>query len=173
MNLHFVSAGFPDGLGRREREIAAVVFQRNVHSILSDYHGGIEAGHRFREAAPEHLELLIMLVQAEHNEDRRSSGMESVGRLNRNDLMCPLSPQFLVEPFRCRNSMEQAFRRGVEVVGGYVLETVLKIGNGGVFSNRQLCGLERRRRRQRDEYDRCDYSLLRSSCHSHHGVLVH
>src|ERR1700757_3604717 len=69
VNFYFVSAGLPCALWRGEHEIAAVVFKRNMHRILSDHHRGIEAGDLFREAASEHLEPLIMLVKVEHNED--------------------------------------------------------------------------------------------------------
>ena len=48
VNFYFVSAGFPCALWRGEREIAAIVFERNVHRILSDHHRGIEAGYRFQ-----------------------------------------------------------------------------------------------------------------------------
>src|SRR6185503_9808311 len=81
MNLHFVSPGLPDILWRGEHEVATVVFQRNVHGILSDHYGGIEAGYRFREATSEHFESLIMLMEAEHDEDRRSIGTKPVSRL--------------------------------------------------------------------------------------------
>ena len=50
----------------------------------------------------------------------------SVG-CHRHDLVRPLKAQFLVESFRRRNGAEQALRRGIEVVGGDVLGTVLKI----------------------------------------------
>jgi hypothetical protein len=69
VDFHFVSARLPRALRRGEREIAAVVFKRNVHRILSDHHCGIEAGDRFWEATPEHLESLIMLVEMEYDED--------------------------------------------------------------------------------------------------------
>lgn len=62
VDFHFVSAGLPCALWRREHEIAAVVFKRNVHRVLPNHHGGIEAGYRFRETAPEDLESLIVLV---------------------------------------------------------------------------------------------------------------
>ena len=118
---------------RGERDIAAFVFERNVHGILSDHHGGIEVGYRFRETASEHLEPLIMLVKAEHNEDCRGIGTQPVGRFHRHDLVRTVKAQFLVESFCCRNGAEQALRRGVEVVGRDVLGAVLKIRDGGIL----------------------------------------
>ena len=87
VDFHFVSAGFPCTLWRGECEIAAVVFERNVHRILSDHHCGIEASYRFREATPEHLESLIMLVKVEYDEDGLGIGRKPVGRLDRHDLV--------------------------------------------------------------------------------------
>ena len=143
---------------RGECEVAAVVFQCNVHGILSDHHGGIEAGYRFREAASEDLKSLIVLVKMEHNEDCRSIGTKPVGRFYRHDLVSALKTQFLVESFCRRNGAEQALRRSVEIVGNDVLGTVLKIGDGGILDDRQLRCLECRQRRQSDNNDRCDRS---------------
>jgi len=173
VNFHFVSAGFPCVLWRGEREIAAFVFERNVHGILSDHHSGIEAGYRFREAASEHLEPLIMLVKVEHNEDCWGIGTESVGRFHRHDLVRTVKAQFLVESFRRRNRAEQALRRSVEVVGGDVLRAVLKIRDGGILGDRQLRRQDCRQYRQHDDNDRCDRPSSRSSRASRHSVLVH
>ena len=156
VNFHFVSAGFPCVLWRGEREIAAFVFERNVHGILSDHHGGIEAGYRFREAVSEHLEPLIMLVKVEHNEDCWGIGTEPVGRFHRHDLMRTVKAQFLVESFRRCNGAEQALRRGVEVVGGDVLGAVLKIRDGGILGDRQLNRQSRGSRKAAANYESCD-----------------
>ena len=117
VDFHFVSAGFPCAPWRGECEIAAVVFERNVHRILSDRYRGIETGYCFREAASEHLESLIMLVKVEHDEDRRSIGTKPVGRFHWHDFVRTVKAQFLVESFRRRNGAEQALRWSVEVVG--------------------------------------------------------
>ena len=172
MDFHFVSAGFPCVLWRGEREIAALVFERNVHGILSDHHGGIEAGYCFREAASEHLEALIMLVEVEYNEDCGGIGTEPVGRFHRHDLVRTLKAQFLVESFRRRNGTEQALRRSIEVVGGDVLGAVLIIRDGGILGDRQL-RRQGRQRRQSDDNDRCNRPSPRSLRASRHGLLVH
>src|SRR5215813_8998586 len=125
VDFHFVSAGLPRALRRGEREIAAVVFKRDVHRILSDLHRGIEAGDRFREATPEHLESLIMLVEMEYDEDGLGIGTKPVGRFDRHYLVGTVKTQFLVESFRCRNRAKQTLRRSVEVVGDDVLGAVL------------------------------------------------
>ena len=106
MNFHFVAAGFPCALWGREREIAAVVFERNVHRILSNHDGGIETDYGFREAAPKHLEPLIMLVKMEHDKDAGSVGLEPVGRFHRHNFMRTVKAQLFVESFRRCNSLK-------------------------------------------------------------------
>jgi hypothetical protein len=156
VNFHFISAGFPGNTWRGEHEIASVVFERNLHRILSNRNGGIEAGYRFRVAASDHLESLIMLVKEEHNKNRRTVSAEPVGRFHRYDFVRTLGAQFLVKSFRCRNGAEQALRRSVEVVGGDVLGAVLKIGDGGILGDRQLLCQSWGTCKAAEDYEPCD-----------------
>ncbi len=138
MNFDFVSAGLPSGLRRGEGEVAAFVFQRDVHGILSDHHGRVEAWYRFREEPAEHLEPLIMLVEMEHDKDGGGVGAKSVGRFDWHDFVRPAKVKFLVESFRHCHGEEEALRRGIEVVGPGVLRAVLEIRNGKILGDRQL-----------------------------------
>ena len=153
VDFDFVSAWFPRTLWRGKREIAAVIFERNVHSILPDHHSGIKAGYRFGEATPEHMESLIMLMKMEHNEDSLRIGTESVGRFYGDDLVRTMNTQFFVESFRRRNGTEQAFRGRVEVIRDDVLGTVLKIGDGEILGDRQLRRLKCRYSRESHDND--------------------
>jgi len=101
------------------------------------------------------------------------SRAEPVGRFHRHDLVRTVKAQFFVESFCRRNGAEQALRRGVEVVGGDVLGTVLEIRDGKILGDRQLRCLECRQRRQGDDNDHCDCPSPRSSRASRHGFLVH
>lgn len=159
MNFYPVSAGPPSVLWRGEREVAGIIFKRNVHGILSDHHGGIEARYRFRKAVSEYLESLIMLVKMEHNEDCRDIGTEPVGRVHWYNFVGTLKTKFFVEPFRRRNSEEKALRWGVEIVGGDLLGAVLEIWDGGILDDRQFRRLEYWQRREGDDYGRCDCPL--------------
>ena len=173
VNFHLISAGLPSTLWRGEREVAAFIFERNMHGILSDHHGGIEAVYRFREAVAEYLEPLIMLVEVEDDENRRGIGTELVSRFHRHNLVRTLKAEFLVESFRRRNGEEQALRRGVEVVGNDVLLAVLKVRDRSILGDRQLRCPECRQRREADDNDRRDRPSPRSSRASRHIFLVH
>ena len=153
MDFHFVSAGFPCALWRGECEITSVVFERNVHSILPDHHCGVEAGYRFREAASDHLESLIMLVKEEYNKNCRGIGAELVGRFHRHNFVRTVKAQFLVKSFRCRDGTEQTLRWSIEVVWDDVLGAVLKIGDGGILGDRQLRCQGRGSRMATEDYE--------------------
>lgn len=166
MNFDFVSTGLPSGLRRGEGEVAAFVFQRDVHGILSDHHYRVEAWYRFREELTEHLEPLIMLVKMKHDKDGGGVGVESVGRFDWYDFVRPAKVKFLVESFRHCHGEEEALRRGIEVVGPGVLRAVLEIRNGKILGDRQL-------RRLGGEARKAAKGEVARDEKSTHGVFVH
>ena len=140
MDLHSVPARFPSALWRGEFQVSGFILKRDVHGILPDHVVRVEAWDRFGETATKHLKSLVVLVQAEHDEDAGNIGAKLLRRFDRDDFVSSLESELFVESFRHRDGPEHSLGGRVKIVGAPLLLLILEFRDGGVLRERELFG---------------------------------